>query len=70
MPSNSVFPAPLNPVDDPLAAAQQMTLAMIASGQYKLPQTPGKAAESGHELLKSVTDHYLQFRTAYRAHGR
>lgn len=50
MPSNSVFPAPLNPVDDPLAAAQQMTLAMIASGQYKLPQTPGKARQQRADM--------------------
>ncbi|MCS5516493.1 hypothetical protein NWF32_20555 [Pseudomonas qingdaonensis] len=43
----------------PLAAAQQMTLAIILSGQYKLPQTPAKAAEAGHELLKAVTAGYL-----------
>lgn len=52
------FAAPVNPVDHPLAAAQQMTLAIILSGQYKLPQVPGKAAEAVHDLLKAVTAGY------------
>jgi hypothetical protein len=39
-----------------------MTLAIILSGQYKLPQTPAKAAEAGHELLKAVTAGYLKSR--------
>jgi hypothetical protein len=56
------FPAPLDPAQHPLAAAQQMTLAIILSGQYKLPQTPAKAAEAGHELLKAVTAGYLNSR--------
>lgn len=60
------IPLPFNPVHDPIAAAQQMALAIIVSGQYRLPQSPADAAEASYKLLNSVTERYFQFRTAYQ----
>lgn len=63
------WPAPLagvlNPIDDPYAAAQQMAVAMISSGQIKLPSDPIKAAEQTYEFVQAVTKQYLKLRDFY-----
>ena len=66
MPTEKALPVPFNPVHDPIAAAQQMALALILSGQYRLPQSPADAAEVSYKLLNAVTERYFQFRTAYQ----
>lgn len=69
LPEQSGWPAPLagvlNPIDDPYAAAQQMAVAMISSGQLKLPSDPVDAAEKTYELVQAITKQYLKLRDFY-----
>lgn len=69
LPENSGWPAPLagvlNPIDDPYAAAQQMAVAMISSGQLKLPSDPVEAAEKTYEFVQAITKQYLKLRDFY-----
>ncbi|MDH0640642.1 hypothetical protein N5D52_27335 [Pseudomonas sp. GD03860] len=73
LPEASGWPAPLagvlNPIDDPYAAAQQMAVAMVSSGQLKLPSDPVKAAEQTYEFVQALTRQYLKLREFYdRSH--
>lgn len=69
LPVESGWPAPLagvlNPIDDPYAAAQQMAVAMISSGQLKLPSDPVEAAEKTYEFVQAITKQYLKLRDFY-----
>jgi hypothetical protein len=69
LPESSGWPAPLagvlNPVDDPYAAAQQMAVAMISSGQLTLPSDPVEAAEKTFEFVQAITKQYLKLRDFY-----
>lgn len=56
------LPGVLNPVDDPHAAAQQMAVAIISSGQFPIASDPVKAAEQACELVQAITKQYLKLR--------
>ncbi|MCY1307280.1 hypothetical protein D9M68_624570 [compost metagenome] len=59
------LPGVLNPIDDPYAAAQQMTVAMIQSGKIVLPMNTEKAADQVYELMQAVLQRYLKLRDHY-----
>ncbi len=61
----AALPGVLNPIDDPYAAAQQMAVALVASGKLNLPQDPVEAADAMYPFLKALTEQYCKLRQAY-----